>query len=248
MTLSISRAVREFWNGWKAIPRFAPTDDHFDIGAREKIATLRRLLDAERAALTRTTNELSAEREAHENTKHKWHEASDEWSKELDRATELQERLTALRSTRRPTMADQFYARDEDGRFETHSTETAARRNAGEMLDNCQENASDSGWPEGTGGIEWGRLVPLGECIASNERESDNPEFDYMIDYNLKDLPDPVAALQRDLEAAQMRVAELEVAVRKVVDNIPGCKCQSVEFDMCAHDLESLLTEKFKDV
>jgi hypothetical protein len=92
-------------------------------------------------------------------------------------------------------MADPFifYSRDEEGRFETHATEAAARRDAEEILDNCQEQASDSGWPEGIGDIEWGRLVPLGECVASNKRESDRSDFDYLVDYNLKDLADPTA-------------------------------------------------------
>jgi|WetSurMetagenome_2_1015567.scaffolds.fasta_scaffold1534383_1 hypothetical protein len=47
-----------------------------------------------------------------------------------------------------------------------------------------------------------------------------------------------------ELEAAQRRIAELETAARLVVDNIPGCLCQTVEFDMYAHALESLLTEE----
>lgn len=109
-------------------------------------------------------------------------------------------------------MSEQFYSRDEEGNFETHKTEAEARRDAEEILENCQEAASDDGWPEGTCYIEWGRLVPLGECVASNERESDRSDFDYLVDYNLKDLPDPTAALESVLEAAQRRITELEKA------------------------------------
>lgn len=130
---------------------------------------------------------------------------------------------------------DEYYSRDEEGRFETHETEAAARRDAEEILGNCQEEASDNGWPEGTGDVEWGRLVPLGECVASNERESDRSDFDYLIDYNIKDLPDPIEALRSALESvtrerdeAVRRVGELEVECRTLHDKLdalehPSC-------------------------
>jgi len=157
-------------------------------------------------------------------------------------------------------MSKLYYSRDEEGQFETHETEAAARHDAEVILGNCQEEACDRGWPEGTCDIEWGRLVPLGECVANNERESSNLDFDYMADYNLKDLPDPIAALQIDLEAAQRRVAELANAAKLLCSVIHenAAEVQWPQVGMVeavAHDaiadelmaLESLLTEKRDD-
>ena len=137
-------------------------------------------------------------------------------------------------------MTDLYYTRDEEGQFETHETEAAARCNAEEILDMCHEDSSSSGWPAGTGNIEWGRLIPLGECVASNERESDNPEFDYLIDYNLQDLADPTAAPQGELEAAQKWIARLTSGIREI--------CRDMPHDSRLVDrVESLLTEKPAD-
>jgi hypothetical protein len=47
------------------------------------------------------------------------------------------------------------------------------------------------------------------------------------------------------LETALKRVTELEEAARKILDNIPGCLCQSIEFDMAADDLNQLLSNDY---
>lgn len=145
-----------------------------------------------------------------------------------------------------------FYSRDEESRFETHGTEAEARRCAEEILDTCQEEASDNGWPEGTGDIEWGRLIPLGECVASNERESYRSDFDYLIDYNLKDLADPDAALRSTLEsvtrerdAAVKRIAELELAAGHAMElHERWCNCDIEELSNAMTALDQVLHEE----
>lgn len=132
-------------------------------------------------------------------------------------------------------MADQFYSRDEEGRFETHETEAAARRDAEEILDNCQEQASDSGWPEGTGDIEWGRLVPLGECVASNKRESDRSDFDYLVDYNLKDLADPTAIADeliwnRGVITVSYAFDPVEAGIRSSERYVPASELEAAQY------------------
>ena len=66
---------------------------------------------------------------------------------------------------------DRFYCVDEDGQLQEFDTEKEAREYAEGSLEYCRD-ASVDGWPEMTECIEYGRLVPIATCVAT-ECETD---------------------------------------------------------------------------
>jgi hypothetical protein len=138
-------------------------------------------------------------------------------------------------------MTDIFYHRGPDGEFETYEIEEDARNEAEALLEQLQDEAIDNGWHENMGDLEWGRLIPLCECVQGPERPSDNPDFAYICDYSLKDLPDPYAALQK-------RVAELETAAWALLDAISNEQTTEAACEGGIFDVLNDMAVYYKDI
>ena len=81
-----------------------------------------------------------------------------------------------------------FYSYDPELGFEVHDTEADARSEAEATLEHYADQAPE-GWHENVSDIEWGRMIPLGECVQINTREAkEGSGFDCMCDYTLKPL------------------------------------------------------------
>jgi hypothetical protein len=91
--------------------------------------------------------------------------------------------------------------------------------------------------------IESGAFDVARKAIDELERISLR-EVSHEIGCNLNDLPDPSAALQSELEAAQRRIVELELAAELLIHSVERwCKCDIEEIENARHKLNELLAK-----
>ena len=102
-----------------------------------------------------------------------------------------------------------FYSYDPENGIEFHDTADEARSRAESALDDAQFHAADSDWSwfENEHEISWGEVrgkVEMNKREMTPEEKAENPEWSFIVDPKLEDVPpEPVANTEASRAAGE---------------------------------------------
>jgi hypothetical protein len=110
-----------------------------------------------------------------------------------------------------------YYSLGPEHEFETHKRIEKAKASAQEHI----VLALDDHWHEGTDRIEYGILLPIAVATEVNRRPSDNPEFAFLCEYELKPTGTTDAAMLLtkqgfELESQRLQLIEAKAEIERL--------------------------------